>query len=326
MEYSYDIARVSDEQLTFKDLVSCTYQVARGMEYLASQKVRRRHTLDAEYLILCIWECFYVGGLPVETMSPKNTCFTPCPIPALSHPFSRQKPLCAGGLWGFHNRATAMLAQSSLTLALTVGMWQSVQFYMYTSTCACLHMCANAQKLLQTYTCEESVHIQACLYSCCHAQIYRLHVSHVLRSFQIKWVIFYCFPLSSPSIAVSPSPPQCIHRDLAARNVLVTESNVMKIADFGLARDVHNIDYYKKTTNVSPLQYKEGCAKCKVFENRSVRPSLFIFPLLLHLPLALFPSAWHLGRIKGFPGSLWMCITCGCSALFIPQSLSPLVS
>lgn len=45
--------------------------------------------------------------------------------------------------------------------------------------------------------------------------------------------------------------PQCIHRDLAARNVLVTEDNVMKIADFGLARDVHNIDYYKKTTNVS---------------------------------------------------------------------------
>nr|XP_020023128.1 fibroblast growth factor receptor 1 isoform X5 [Castor canadensis] len=43
---------------------------------------------------------------------------------------------------------------------------------------------------------------------------------------------------------------KCIHRDLAARNVLVTEDNVMKIADFGLARDIHHIDYYKKTTNV----------------------------------------------------------------------------
>lgn len=31
----------------------------------------------------------------------------------------------------------------------------------------------------------------------------------------------------------------------------MTDDNVMKIADFGLARDVHNIDYYKKTTNVS---------------------------------------------------------------------------
>lgn len=49
---------------------------------------------------------------------------------------------------------------------------------------------------------------------------------------------------------------QCIHRDLAARNVLVTEDNVMKIADFGLARDIHHIDYYKKTTNVKPPPLK----------------------------------------------------------------------
>ncbi|XP_029025018.1 fibroblast growth factor receptor 1b [Betta splendens] len=42
---------------------------------------------------------------------------------------------------------------------------------------------------------------------------------------------------------------KCVHRDLAARNVLVTDHDVMKIADFGLARDVHFMDYYKKTTN-----------------------------------------------------------------------------
>lgn len=62
-------------------------------------------------------------------------------------------------------------------------------------------------------------------------------------------VIFVCVDLCS--FYLSSSLLQCIHRDLAARNVLVTESNFMKIADFGLARDVHNIDYYKKTTNVS---------------------------------------------------------------------------
>lgn len=43
---------------------------------------------------------------------------------------------------------------------------------------------------------------------------------------------------------------QCVHRDLAARNVLVGEDYVLKVADFGLARDIYKEEHYVKTTSV----------------------------------------------------------------------------
>lgn len=45
-----------------------------------------------------------------------------------------------------------------------------------------------------------------------------------------------------------------VHRDLACRNCLVStrerENRVVKIGDFGLARDIYKNDYYRKVSNV----------------------------------------------------------------------------
>ena len=54
---------------------------------------------------------------------------------------------------------------------------------------------------------------------------------------------------------------KCLHRDLAARNILVCENNLVKIADFGMARNVEATDYYRKITEGIFLYFR-ALAKC----------------------------------------------------------------
>lgn len=53
-----------------------------------------------------------------------------------------------------------------------------------------------------------------------------------------------------------------VHRDLACRNCLVSardrENRVVKIGDFGLARDIYKNDYYRKVTRNS---FEKRCEK-----------------------------------------------------------------
>ena len=49
---------------------------------------------------------------------------------------------------------------------------------------------------------------------------------------------------------------QLIHRDLASRNILVGYDYMIKIADFGLARDVYtDAVYVKETDGILPVKW-----------------------------------------------------------------------
>jgi len=55
-------------------------------------------------------------------------------------------------------------------------------------------------------------------------------------------------------------PSQVLHGDLAARNVILADHGVVKVADFGMARQMKDYDYEKKG-EVRKTKINHSCDK-----------------------------------------------------------------
>ena len=101
-----------------------------------------------------------------------------------------------------------------------------------------------------------------------------------------------------------------IHRDLAARNVLVGDNNVVKIADFGLARLIKEDEYEARVGARFPIKWT--APEAANYSKFSIKSDVWSFGILL-TELVTY------GRIP-YPGIYYISVTCKIEYQEIPSN------